>query len=179
MNIFERENAWLGAADFVAGHDTLESFLSQARMIRRRLGTHAYKLDEYIRQLLIACSTPLDEVFSADDPLTRPLSAQCRRAAQGLPPEQERQDIFAREVQEYAAKHPLPNQEANTRYLIYFCHMVGKFLHEHLPTREYYGGIERAYHELGLTEEIAGVLEPALARARHRAKMRRGTRSGK
>ncbi|HIU15237.1 MAG TPA: hypothetical protein IAC49_02185, partial [Candidatus Ventricola intestinavium] len=115
MNIFERENAWLGAADFVAGHDTLESFLSQARMIRRRLGTHAYKLDEYIRQLLIACSTPLDEVFSADDPLTRPLSAQCRRAAQGLPPEQERQDIFAREVQEYAAKHPLPNQEANTR----------------------------------------------------------------
>ena len=87
MNIFERENAWLGAADFVAGHDTLESFLSQARMIRRRLGTHAYKLDEYIRQLLIACSTPLDEVFSADDPLTRPLSAQCRRAAQGLPPE--------------------------------------------------------------------------------------------
>ena len=47
------------------------------------------------------------------------------------------------------------------------------------PTREYYGGIERAYHELGLTEEIAGVLEPALARARHRAKMRRGTRSGK
>ena len=162
MNIFERENAWLGAADFVAGHDTLESFLSQARMIRRRLGTHAYKLDEYIRQLL-----------------TRPLSAQCRRAAQGLPPEQERQDIFAREVQEYAAKHPLPNQEANTRYLIYFCHMVGKFLHEHLPTREYYGGIERAYHELGLTEEIAGVLEPALARARHRAKMRRGTRSGK
>lgn len=58
MNIFERENAWLGAADFVAGHDTLESFLSQARMIRRRLGTHAYKLDEYIRQLLIACSTP-------------------------------------------------------------------------------------------------------------------------
>ena len=38
MNIFERENAWLGAADFVAGHDTLESFLSQARMIRRRLG---------------------------------------------------------------------------------------------------------------------------------------------
>ncbi len=134
MNIFERENAWLGAADFVAGHDTLESFLSQARMIRRRLGTHAYKLDEYIRQLLIACSTPLDEVFSADDPLTRPLSAQCRRAAQGLPPEQERQDIFAQEVQEYAAKHPLPNQEANTRYLIYFCHMVGKFLHEHLPT---------------------------------------------
>lgn len=52
-------------------------------------------------------------------------------------------------------------------------------IHEHLPTREYYGGIERAYHELGLTEEIAGVLEPALARARHRAKMRRGTRSGK
>ena len=39
MNIFERENAWLGAVDFVAGHDTLESFLSQARMIRRRLGT--------------------------------------------------------------------------------------------------------------------------------------------
>ena len=52
-------------------------------------------------------------------------------------------------------------------------------IHEHPPTREYYGGIERAYHELGLTEEIAGVLEPALARARHRAKMRRGTRSGK
>ena len=52
-------------------------------------------------------------------------------------------------------------------------------IHEHPPTREYYGGIERAYYELGLTEEIAGVLEPALARARHRAKMRRGTRSGK
>ena len=31
-------------------------------------------------------------------------------------------------------------------------------IHEHPPTREYYGGIERAYHELGLTEEIAGVL---------------------
>ena len=108
MNIFERENAWLGAADFVAGHDTLESFLSQARIILRRLGARAYKLDEYIRQLLIACSTPMDEVFSADDPLTRPLSAQCRRAAQGLPPEQERQDLFAREVQEYAAKHRGP-----------------------------------------------------------------------
>ena len=61
---------------------------------------------------------------------------------------------------------------------LWYAYRMGN-IHEHLPTREYYGGIERAYHELGLTEEIAGVLEPALARARHRAKMRRGTRSGK
>ena len=56
MNIFATEQGILGDTDYARQHNTFHAFLTLARSIRKRLGARAYKLDEYIRQLLIACS---------------------------------------------------------------------------------------------------------------------------
>ena len=63
MNIFATEQGILGDTDYARQHNTFQAFLTLARSIRKRLGARAYKLDEYIRQLLIACSIPLEEEF--------------------------------------------------------------------------------------------------------------------
>ena len=63
MNIFATEQGILGATDYARQHNTFRAFLTLARSIRKQLGARAYKLDEYIRQLLIACSIPLEEEF--------------------------------------------------------------------------------------------------------------------
>ena len=58
MNIFATEQGILGDTGYARQHNTFHAFLTLARSIRKRLGARAYKLDEYIRQLLIACSMP-------------------------------------------------------------------------------------------------------------------------
>ena len=58
--------------------------------IRKQLGARAYKLDEYIRQLLIACSIPLEEEFlDRDASPTDALAASCRAANASVSPSQE------------------------------------------------------------------------------------------
>ena len=59
MNIFATEQGILGDTGYARQHNTFQAFLTLARSIRKRLGAQAYKLDEYIRQLLIACSIPV------------------------------------------------------------------------------------------------------------------------
>ena len=84
MNIFATEQGILGDTDYARLHNTFHAFLTLARSIRKRLGARAYMLDEYIRQLLIACSIPLeDEFFDREDSATNALAASCRMVAKG------------------------------------------------------------------------------------------------
>lgn len=163
MNLLKDEPGLLGNADFIAAHDTFDSFLTKAREIRHLLGTRAYKLDEYIRQLLIACSTPLDEAFSADTSLTGPLFTQCRLVAQGLSSEHARQDGIYPAVREYASKHPLPYQEASTRCVVYFSRLLSGYLHTQLPVliREVWSDVEMRMDMAlldKLYDEVCGIL---------------------
>ena len=84
MNIFATEQGILGDTDYARQHNTFHAFLALARSIRKRLGAQAYKLDEYIRQLLIACSIPLEEeFFDRDASPTDALAASCRAGSEG------------------------------------------------------------------------------------------------
>ena len=84
MNIFATEQGILGATDYARQHNTFQAFLTLARSIRKQLGARAYKLDEYIRQLLIACSIPLEEeFFDREGSPTDALAASCRMVAKG------------------------------------------------------------------------------------------------
>ena len=84
MNIFATEQGILGDTDYARQHNTFQAFLTLARSIRKRLGARAYKLDEYIRQLLIACSIPLEEeFFDREGSPTDALAASCRMVAKG------------------------------------------------------------------------------------------------
>lgn len=163
MNLLKDESGLLGNADFITAHDTFDSFLIKARKVRHLLGTRAYKLDEYVQQLLIACSTPLDEAFSADASLTGPLFTQCRLVAQGQPSERARPDGFDLAVREYASKHPLPYQEASTRCVVYFSRLLNGYLHTQLPVliREVWSDVEMRMDMAlldKLYDEICGIL---------------------
>ena len=84
MNIFATEQGILGDTDYARQHNTFHAFLTLARSIRKQLGARAYKLDEYIRQLLIACSIPLEEeFFDREGSPTDALAASCRMVAKG------------------------------------------------------------------------------------------------
>lgn len=79
MNIFSTEQGFIGEDDFVASHNVFQEFLVQARSIRSKLGKKAYRLDEYIRHLLLACTYPIEEVFVTDPGnVTTPISAACK-----------------------------------------------------------------------------------------------------
>ncbi len=131
MNIFATEQGILGDTDYARQHNTFHAFLALARSIRKRLGAQAYKLDEYIRQLLIACSIPLEEeFFDRDASPTDALAASCRAVAKGGSTKCMRANACYSIVRAYAQDHPLQNQVDNTRSLIYFCTL----LDDHLAT---------------------------------------------
>ena len=131
MNIFATEQGILGDTDYARQHNTFHAFLALARSIRKRLGAQAYKLDEYIRQLLIACSIPLEEeFFDRDASPTDALAASCRAVAKGESTKCMRANACYSIVRAYAQDHPLQNQVDNTRSLIYFCTL----LDDHLAT---------------------------------------------
>ena len=89
MNIFATEQGILGDTGYARQHNTFHAFLTLARSIRKQLGARAYKLDEYIRQLLIACSIPLEEeFFDREGSPTDALAASCRMVAKVAPSSQ-------------------------------------------------------------------------------------------
>lgn len=135
MNIFASEQGILGQADYARQHCAFHPFLAQARSVRRQLGPQAYKLDEYIRQLLIACSIPLEEeFFDGRFSLTGRLASSCRVAASGNALEDAPDGACHARVSAYAQEHPLTNQVANTRTLIYFCSLLDAHLAEEMDT---------------------------------------------
>lgn len=129
MNIFATEQGILGATDYARQHNTFQAFLTLARSIRKQLGARAYKLDEYIRQLLIACSIPLEEeFFDREDSATNALAASCRMVAKGGGQKDSQANGCYSIVRAYAQAHPLQNQVDNTRSLIYFCELLDDHL---------------------------------------------------
>ena len=129
MNIFATEQGILGDTDYARQHNTFHAFLTLARSIRKRLGARAYKLDEYIRQLLIACSIPLEEeFFDREDSATNALAASCRMVAKGGGQKSAQANGCYSIVRAYAQAHPLQNQVDNTRSLIYFCSLLDDHL---------------------------------------------------
>ena len=135
MNIFATEEGILGDPGYARQHNTFNAFLALARSIRKRLGTRAYKLDEYIRQLLIACSVPLEEeFFDRELSLTVALAASCRMAAKGGGQKDAHENGCSSIVRAYAQTHPLQNQVGNTRALIYFCSLLDGHLGAEMET---------------------------------------------
>ena len=129
MNIFATEQGILGDTDYARLHNTFHAFLTLARSIRKQLGARAYKLDEYIRQLLIACSIPLEEeFFDREDSATNALAASCRMVAKGGGQKSAQANGCYSIVRAYAQAHSLQNQVANTRSLIYFCELLDNHL---------------------------------------------------
>ena len=129
MNIFATEQGILGDTDYARLHNTFHAFLTLARSIRKRLGARAYMLDEYIRQLLIACSIPLEEeFFDREDSATNALAASCRMVAKGGGQKSAQANGCYSIVRAYAQAHPLQNQVDNTRSLIYFCSLLDDHL---------------------------------------------------
>ena len=129
MNIFATEQGILGDTDYARQHNTFQAFLTLARSIRKQLGARAYKLDEYIRQLLIACSIPLEEeFFDREDSATNALAASCRMVAKGGGQKSAQANGCYSIVRAYAQAHPLQNQVDNTRSLIYFCELLDDHL---------------------------------------------------
>ena len=129
MNIFATEQGILGDTDYARQHNTFQAFLTLARSIRKRLGARAYRLDEYIRQLLIACSIPLEEeFFDQEDSPTGALAASCRMVAKGGGQKDSQANGCYSIVRAYAQAHPLQNQVDNTRSLIYFCELLDDYL---------------------------------------------------
>ena len=129
MNIFATEQGILGDTDYARQHNTFHAFLTLARSIRKQLGARAYKLDEYIRQLLIACSIPLEEeFFDREDSATNALAASCRMVAKGGGQKDSQANGCYSFVRAYAQAHPLQNQVDNTRSLIYFCELFDDHL---------------------------------------------------
>ncbi len=129
MNIFATEQGILGDTGYARQHNTFQAFLTLARSIRKRLGAQAYKLDEYIRQLLIACSIPLEEeFFDREDSATDALAASCRMVAKGGGQKDPQANGCYSFVRAYAQAHPLQNQVDNTRSLIYFCSLLDDHL---------------------------------------------------
>ena len=130
MNIFATEQGILGDTDYARQHNAFHAFLTLARSIRKQLGAWAYKLDEYIRQLLIACSIPLEEeeFFDQEDSATNALAASCRMVAKGAKQKSAQANGCYSIVRAYAQAHSLQNQVANTRSLIYFCELLDNHL---------------------------------------------------
>ena len=145
MNIFATEQGILGDTDYARQHNTFQAFLTLARSIRKRLGARAYKLDEYIRQLLIACSIPLEEeFFDREDSATNALAASCRMVAKGGGQKSAQANGCYSIVRAYAQAHPLQNQVDNTRSLIYFCSLLDDYLAMGIPSRTCAAGCCRA-----------------------------------
>ena len=129
MNIFATEQGILGATDYARQHNTFHAFLTLARSIRKQLGARPYKLDEYIHQLLIACSIPLEEeFFDREDSATNALAASCRMVANGGGQKDSQANGCYSIVRAYAQAHPLQNQVDNTWSLIYFCELLDDHL---------------------------------------------------
>ena len=155
MNIFATEQGILGDTDYARQHNTFHAFLTLARSIRKRLGARAYKLDEYIRQLLIACSIPLEEeFFDREGSPTDALAASCRMVAKGGGQKDSQANGCYSIVRAYAQAHPLQNQVDNTRSLIYFCTL----LDDHLAT-----GMETMIQDIW--SDTAGRMDTVLADA--------------
>ena len=155
MNIFATEQGILGDTGYARQHNTFHAFLTLARSIRKQLGAQAYKLDEYIRQLLIACSIPLEEeFFDRDASPTDALAASCRAVAKGESTKCMRANACYSIVRAYAQDHPLQNQVDNTRSLIYFCTL----LDDHLAT-----GMETMIQDIW--SDTAGRMDTVLADA--------------
>lgn len=125
MNIFESRHGILGSHNFLSQHNVLTEFLQTARDIRRALGNQAYKLDNYIGILLEAFADPKTADI-ANDGFTclYPLQRLCIQAVKGNMDDHP----FAAEVKRIMETHPMPYQEATTRYSIYICLLADQFL---------------------------------------------------
>ena len=127
MNIFDDDQGFLGENDFVTQHNVFHDFLDQARSIRKKLGAQAYKLDEYIRLLLMACNFPIEANFETDpNNITAPLSDALASLTTTGDPAKSKTYLTA--VKVHLEKFPLKFQEAATKRRIYYCQLVDKFL---------------------------------------------------
>lgn len=129
MNIFAAGQGILGDTGYARQHNTFHAFLTLARSIRKQLGARAYKLDEYIRQLLIACP-----IRSKKNSLTGrvrrrapwPQAAGWWRWAENRKVRRQMDAIPSCALTR--RRTPLQNQVDNTRSLIYFCSLLDDHL---------------------------------------------------
>lgn len=135
MNIFSTEQGFIGEDGFVACHNVFQEFLTQARSIRRKLGKKAYKLDEYIRRLLIACTYSIEDDFSTlSKNVASPIYSACRAITfpqsgeEVKTPQSDIGKACLAAVKAGEEKLSAAYQEMLTRYRICYCHFVDQLL---------------------------------------------------